>query len=449
MNKRLVASLAATMVLSVASSVFAAANPYVDVPAKHWAYDSVTKLSQAGIVDGYGDSTYKGDKLISRYEMAQLVAKAMTRSDKADAKQKAEIDKLAAEFSEELKTVGVRVDVLEKNQANLKFNGNMLVRYQVKDYPDDDTKTNGAGGIYRLRLEGKATVDKKTTFNFRYVTSDPLKLGSDGFTKYGLPGATGTTTKFGSEGTKASEGNAGFDRYSITSKVGVFTITAGRKALVVGTTKTIVDSSAYSFDGLTVATTLGKVNAVINHGRLVDQKDVDSVELSTEKGKLSYGVGYFRLQDNATDVEAYDGTTSLGKDMLKQLYGNVAYNFTSKFSINAEAGQNKSDYATNGNKFFDVTVVYGDQSLKAKDQSNIALQYWNVGKNALALDSKGQGLTTLDTVSSANGFKGWDLSYNRAFSKNLSSELHYVKVSDKVESVNDYNYIRLNVVAKF
>lgn len=449
MNKKTVASLAAAMILSVAGSAFAGANPYVDLPAKHWAYDSVMKLSQAGIVDGYGDGKFQGDKLMTRYEMAQIVAKAMAKSDKADASQKVVINKLVAEFTEELKSAGVRMDTLEKNQANLQFKGTMLVRYETKDYPNDDTQTNNAAGKYRLRLDGKTTVSKDSYFSFRYVTSDPMKLGSAGFTKYGLPGKTGTTTKFGSEGTKASEGNAGFDRYSVTTKMGAVTATAGRQALVVGTTKTIVDSGAYSFDGVKLATKFGDVNTVVNHGRLVDQKDIDSVELSTQNGKLRYGAGYFKLQDNATTVTPYNGTSSLGKDMMKILYGNATYDFTPKFSLDVEVGQNKANYATTANKFYIITGVYGDQKLKTKDQSNIAVQYYEAGKNSLGLDSKGQGLTTLDTAGSANGFKTLDLSYNRAFSNTLFGELHYVQVKDKVNSTNDYNYVRLNVNFKF
>ena len=67
MKKQLVASLAAAMVLGVAGTSFAAANPFADVPSKHWAYDSVTSLAQAGIVDGYGDGKFQGDKMMSRY----------------------------------------------------------------------------------------------------------------------------------------------------------------------------------------------------------------------------------------------------------------------------------------------------------------------------------------------------------------------------------------------
>ena len=73
MKKSLV--LAMAMALGVTASAYAA-QPFSDVPAGHWAYDSVAKLAAAGVIDGYGDSTFGGDRLLTRYEMAQITARA-------------------------------------------------------------------------------------------------------------------------------------------------------------------------------------------------------------------------------------------------------------------------------------------------------------------------------------------------------------------------------------
>ena len=81
MKKSLV--LAMAMALGVTASAYAA-NPFSDVPAGHWAYDSVNKLASAGIVDGYGNGTFGGDRLMTRYEMAQIVAKAMAKGANVD-----------------------------------------------------------------------------------------------------------------------------------------------------------------------------------------------------------------------------------------------------------------------------------------------------------------------------------------------------------------------------
>ena len=138
MKKNLIVALALVFVLGIAGTAFAAANPFVDVPAKHWAYDAVAKLAQAGILDGYGDGTYRGERLATRYEMAQATAKAMARADKADAQMKAMIDKLAVEFAAELNNLGVRVAKLEKNASSIKFWGDSRLRFMSNPsgYPD-------------------------------------------------------------------------------------------------------------------------------------------------------------------------------------------------------------------------------------------------------------------------------------------------------------------------
>ena len=53
-------------------------------PAGHWAYDSVTKLANEDIIEGYGDDTYRGNRNITRYEMAQMVARALAKTSKTN-----------------------------------------------------------------------------------------------------------------------------------------------------------------------------------------------------------------------------------------------------------------------------------------------------------------------------------------------------------------------------
>ena len=51
------------------------ANPFADVKSSHWAFNSVIKLAAAGIINGYGDGTFNGNRNITRYEAANMVAK--------------------------------------------------------------------------------------------------------------------------------------------------------------------------------------------------------------------------------------------------------------------------------------------------------------------------------------------------------------------------------------
>lgn len=97
------------------SSVVFAQNPFSDVPAGHWAYDSISKLAASGVIEGYGNGMFGGDRLMTRYEMAQIVAKAMSKG--------ANVDRLAAEFANELESLGVRVYHLEQKSDNVKITG--------------------------------------------------------------------------------------------------------------------------------------------------------------------------------------------------------------------------------------------------------------------------------------------------------------------------------------
>lgn len=126
MKRSIVTSLTTAMLIGAASTTFAAANPFSDVPSDHWAYDAVTTLAKDGVIEGYGDATFKGSQKITRYEMAQMVAKAMAKKD-VSASDKALIEKLSAEFSDELNNLGVRVAKLEKNADNVQWHG--MLRY--------------------------------------------------------------------------------------------------------------------------------------------------------------------------------------------------------------------------------------------------------------------------------------------------------------------------------
>lgn len=158
MKKTLIVTLALVFVLGIVGTAFAA-NPFVDVPAKHWAYDAVSKLAKAGVVDGFGDGTFRGDKTMTRYEMAQIVAKAMAKSEKTDAETKALIDKLAVEFSAELDNLGVRVTKLEKKMGPLQWSGDARVRY-LDSSDGQNSRTDD-----RLRLYMKADINDKTAFD--------------------------------------------------------------------------------------------------------------------------------------------------------------------------------------------------------------------------------------------------------------------------------------------
>ena len=178
MKKTLVSALTTALVVGAASTTFAAANPFSDVPADHWAYDAVSQLAADGVIEGYGDTTFRGNQNITRYEMAQMIAKAMAKSD-VSAADKALIDKLAAEFSDELNNLGVRVSNLERNADMVKWNGKAEYTYKSlrdKDAKDETRKQNSDHLLFRL--EPSAEVNQNWHVKARLDASTELDSDS-------------------------------------------------------------------------------------------------------------------------------------------------------------------------------------------------------------------------------------------------------------------------------
>ncbi|WP_301893723.1 S-layer homology domain-containing protein [Mitsuokella multacida] len=178
MKKTLVSALTTALVVGAASTTFAAANPFSDVPADHWAYDAVSQLAADGVIEGYGDTTFRGNQNITRYEMAQMIAKAMAKTD-VSAADKALIDKLAAEFSDELNNLGVRVSNLERNADNVKWNGQVRYRYWSQRYENEKgSKDKKNTDQLNFRLEPSAEVNKNWHVNSRIdAFTNPSKDG--------------------------------------------------------------------------------------------------------------------------------------------------------------------------------------------------------------------------------------------------------------------------------
>ena len=97
-----------------AAMTASAANPFSDVESDSWAYEAVASLSDQNIVEGYPDGTFKGDKHITRYEMAQITARLLAKRDSLSADQQSVVDKLSRKYANDLSSLGVRISELEK-----------------------------------------------------------------------------------------------------------------------------------------------------------------------------------------------------------------------------------------------------------------------------------------------------------------------------------------------
>lgn len=175
-KKKLAFCVLSAMMLS-STSVFAADNDlFSDVPVDHWAYDAVYQLAKDGILTGYDDNTFKGDLVITRYEMAQIIANARTHKASADMTDQAVIDKLSDEFSEDLESLGIRVTRLEKTIPNIRITGSLGQEYQKSTHEGIEDRE---GRDYSSRWRKELTLNLDAS-----VPKSPLKFHSTFKTQY-------------------------------------------------------------------------------------------------------------------------------------------------------------------------------------------------------------------------------------------------------------------------
>lgn len=159
-NKKLKA-LAAAFFTAAAFSV-SAANPFADVEESSWGYQAVCRLSEEGVVAGYPDGTFRGDKNVTRYEMAEIVGKLLAVRERLTAEQQETVDRLAKEYAAELQNLGVRVSELEKKKGNINF----LTEIRVQGIDRYDNVYTGDKHYElgtRIRLNSFGQVNDRTT----------------------------------------------------------------------------------------------------------------------------------------------------------------------------------------------------------------------------------------------------------------------------------------------
>jgi hypothetical protein len=152
--RNLIFALAALFVLALGVPAMAAM--FKDVPTDHWAYEAIDYLQQQGLVEGYPDGTFGGNRTFTRYEMAMVIARIYSKledmvgnydTSKLDEIQ-AQLDRLSNEFKDELAELGVRVDKLE-GQVNANTDDINKLKAMIKD--------NNLSGYYRVRTGAYVT----------------------------------------------------------------------------------------------------------------------------------------------------------------------------------------------------------------------------------------------------------------------------------------------------
>ena len=393
MKKSLV--LAMAMPLGVTASAYAA-NPFSDVPAGHWAYDSISKLAAAGVIEGYGDATFGGDKLMTRYEMAQIVAKAMAKG--------ANVDKLAAEFADELDNLGVRVANLEKKADNVKITGQARFRYQSHDTKDGDD-----AGDLRTRIWVNGQINEDWAYT----------------------GLIENLTEF--DNNESEETDVRLRRAWVDGRVGGLAVTAGRYNEMPN------NGSVLDVDADGVKVSYGdKVKvwgaALKAAGKSVTVESGDRIYvagLASKIGVVDAYANYFKASDAAYTVDDESNPLSNGD---KEVY-NVGLNFDVAKDLNLAYeymwGDKKYDDRVSKDGFV-ATLAYKGADAATPGTWGAHVTYYDQPINAVFAP-------TYDATQfmDQGGYKGWNIGVDYALAKNITLAVNYYDTEAKVGSEDD------------
>ena len=372
MKKKILAVLAATM--AVGATCAFAANPFSDVPADSWAYQSVVTLAESGIIQGVDGTHFEGDRNITRYEAAEIVAKAMAHQDRATVEQRAMINKLADEFADELNSLGVRVSNLENRVGNVKLTGDARLRYQ---YQGDSARSTGLNDDnswdYRIRLRANANVNDRTNVELG-VSTNNQSFGSD------------------TAASADTDSSIYVDRANVRYRLGGNTdLTAGRYNYILG------NASGYqygdTFDGAQLKYDNGKFAATAGYGKFKEgalnnvKTGYGELEGFFDKGSVGVYYNTFNGTPNASVYDETVGDTVASKDTPDDIWG--AYgtvNLGQKWNLFGEYQRvNNQDSNTVNTKDADVwlgKLTYGKADFAAPKSWDAWVEYLDAGDGA-------------------------------------------------------------------
>ena len=387
MKKSLV--LAMAMALGVTASAYAA-NPFSDVPAGHWAYDSVAKLAAAGVVDGYADGAFAGDKLITRYEMAKIVAKAMAKG--------ADCDKLAAEFADELDTLGVRVAKLEKAADAVKITGQLRADYRSSDSAWSATNGPSEWGNAHASLRTRLFVNGQINDDWSY---------------------TGML-----QATQNLRDNAGNDkvelkRVYVEGKLGGIEVLAGRWNEFFWNANVLdyfVDGARFTYgDKVKVGVIAGELSK--NSGYVGLEGDFLAANVATKVGVVDVAANYF----NADDMNKEVYNINLGLDVAKDTRLSYEYMWGDKKYVETVSKDG-----------FVARVDYKGADASVAGTYGIHAQWFDQPVNAYLSPT-----TDASQFNENGGYEGWNLGVDYTLAKNIQLCVNYYDTEAKDKSADD------------
>ena len=404
MKKSLV--LAMAMALGVTASAYAA-NPFSDVPAGHWAYDSINKLAAAGVIEGYGDSTFGGDKLMTRYEMAQIVAKAMAKG--------ANVDKLAAEFADELDNLGVRVANLEKKADNVKITGEIRAHYE--DYKDTANKDNS-------KLRSRIWIKGQVNDDWSYTA---MLQNEQVFTD------KGNSDNKGNEDTK-------FQRAFVNGRLGGLAVEAGRN------NASLLGGEILSHRADRVKVSYGKdVKLAAEYGKLANVEDATkvlgddyyAVSLSGKVGALGLEAVYVDVNED-TYLDQDNDIWAIGAN----------YAFDKNVGLKAAYLKGDVDLKKGGDDGWYAVLNYKGAKAAKAGSFGVYAGYYDMSASTMLSNGWNTGFAN-DLRKTHEGFEGWKAGVNYTFAKNIVGTVEYVDLDAKDDSKADDKTLWSQVVFTF
>ncbi len=395
--------LAAVMALGVNAGVYAA-NPFSDVPAGHWAYDAVNKLAAEGVVEGYPGGTYGGDRLMTRYEMAQIVAKAMANG--------ANVDKLAAEFAGELDSLGVRVANLEKKADSVRITGQ--IRYEYGDRNGDMQKTKGKVAQHRLRsrIFVNGNINEDWSYTGRFENNQSLKNSS-------------------------GDDTLKFNQAYVNGKIGGAKVIAGKTDHYAG------NGFIYDDTAEKIELSYGKdVKLTAYYGIPTDYgyDKMWGASVGGKVGNLSLSAGYDKFQDALASIDSYrrDNSAKTGSDNgIWNLSANYKFG---DFTLAATYLDSDIDLRDNS-KYKDVDTNGYVVGLNYKGADKNKPGTWGLFANYY---DQGAGTFVAHTMYPGDwsyyvdeGFKGYMVGGGVTLAKNMVYQLHYYDLEGKESGLDD------------
>ena len=324
---------------------------------------------------------------MTRYEMAQIVAKAMANG--------ANVDKLAAEFADELDNLGVRVANLEKKADNVKITGEFRYHYAEHEYGNKDWNES------KIRSRVWVTGQVNDDWSYTGMIQNEEDLTDDG--------ADEKTT---------------FQRAYVNGKLGGAKVQAGRYNLKVA------EGNVYDnrFDGVQLS--YGKdVKLTAGYGKATSVKAGETVyaELAGKVGVVGLAAGYYDFKwdekqvftDDSTDVFAVSASLPIAKDL--KLGAMYLKGDDHGFDVDDDGYVATLSYK--GAKAAKV----GSWGLEAKYYDQGAPTYIDHTMNGVYGDAFGKA-----DGNHGLGFKGYSVTANYTFAKNIVGQVEYYDLEDKV-----------------